>query len=114
MKFRSELEDYLDKVDKEKSQKFQEMLLTLGSFAKSGDLKANPIDSQSLDKFQLNNFYYEREWRSVSMWEFDKKDVATIIVPEDKVIPLREHIISHDMRVDEHTIILPYNMVYRL
>jgi hypothetical protein len=110
-----ELEAYLRKVDKDRSAKFQEMLLTLGSLAKSGDLKVNPEDNKALDEFQLNNFYYEREWRSVYDWEFKASDVALIIVNNDEMVEdLRKDMEKGNMRVSKSAPILPFRMVYRL
>jgi hypothetical protein len=115
MKHRKELEEYMAKGDKEKFEKFEEMLLTLGSLAKSGDLKANPIDSKELDEFQLNNFYYEREWRSVYPWKFKSSDVALIIVNDDQMVKdLRNDIETKQLRIDKSTPILPFRMVYKL
>jgi len=110
-----ELEDYLLKTDINKSEKFQEMLLMLGSLAKSGDLKANLIDNIRLDEFQLNNFYYEREWRSLYDWEFKSSDVALIIVHDDEMVEdLKKDIETEQLRANKKIPILPFRMVYRL
>ena len=110
-----ELEDHLLQSDKEKYDKFQEMLLMLGAVAKSGDLKANPIDNRQLDEFQLNNFYYEREWRSLYDWPFEPNDVALIIVHDDEMVEeFREDIEKEKLRANKKTAILPFRMVYRL
>jgi len=115
MKNRKELEEYVAKGDKEKFEQFEEILLTLGSLAKSGDLKANPIDSKELDEFQLNNFYYEREWRSIQPWEFKSSDVALIIVNDDQMVEdLKNDIETKQLRIDKSTSILPFPMVYKL
>jgi len=110
-----ELEEYLEKTDRDKSEKFQEMLYTLGALAKSGDLKANPIDDHKLDEFQLNNFYYEREWRSVYAWNFKPDDVAAIIVNDDQMAEnLINEIEKGGFRIRRSAPIMPFRMVYRL
>ncbi|MHC4659451.1 MAG: abortive infection system antitoxin AbiGi family protein [Planctomycetota bacterium] len=115
MKHVKELEEFLEKEDKDKSGKFQEMLSILGSLGKSGDLKANPIDNRTLDEFQLNNFYYEREWRSIYDWDFNSSDVALIIVEDDQMVEhLRNDIEIEHLRINKTTPILPFRMVYRL
>ena len=115
MKHRTELEEYVEKGDRDKFEKFREMLLILGSLAKSGDLKANPIDSKELDEFQQNNFYYEREWRSVYPWDFESSDVALIIVDNDQMVKqLRNDIDAKELRIDKSTPILNFQMIYKL
>ncbi len=115
MKHRKELEEYMEKADRDKFEKFREMLLTLGSLAKPGDLKANPSDSKELDEFQLNNFYYEREWRSVYPWKFEPSDVALIIVNDKQMVEdLRNDIETKQLRVDKNIPILDFRMIYRL
>jgi len=91
------------------------MLLMLGSLAKSGDLKAEPTDNKELDEFQLNNFYYEREWRSVYPWPFKPSDVALIIVDDEEMVEeLKNDIETKQLRVNKNIPILPFRMVYRL
>lgn len=115
MKHRKKLEEYMADGNEEEFEKLKEVLLTLGSLAKSGDLKANPIDSKELDEFQLNNFYYEREWRSIYQWKFKSYDVALVIVNDDQMVKdLKSDIETKQLRIDKSTPILPFRMVYKL
>jgi len=114
IELRNELEAYLDRTDKVMSDKLQELLLLLGSIAKAGDLKANPVIDGNMDELQANNFYYEREWRSIYPWNFDSGCVAAIIIPDnvvDRFLNDREKI---DLKINASTAILPFSMVYRL
>lgn len=111
---RNEVEAYLDRTDKDIAKKFEDLLTLLGSVTKSGDLKANPVDTPLLDEMQLNNFYYEREWRSIDNWDFRKEDVAMVIVPDDKLNSFIQDRKSGGLKIAEETPALPFSMVYRL
>ncbi|MBI2985792.1 MAG: hypothetical protein HYY45_03385 [Deltaproteobacteria bacterium] len=111
---RNEVEGYLERTNSDIAGKFQELLLLLGSVTKSGDLKANPVAALMLDEMQLNNFYYEREWRSIYNWDFQKDDVAILIMPDETLDDFRKDRKRGDLRIDEDTPILPFSMVYRL
>lgn len=114
IELRNQIEDFLNTTNKEFAGKLQEFLLLLGSIAKSGDLKANPVNDINWDQLQLNNFYYEREWRSVYDWNFNKKDVAIIIIPDEKISEFARDRKSNESKVDDTIPILPFSMIYRL
>jgi hypothetical protein len=114
IELRNQIEAFLNTNSTEISKKFQEFLLLLGSVAKAGDLKASPVNDINWDQQQLNNFYYEREWRSVYNWNFDKKDVAIIIIPDEKVSEFARDRKSNELKIDDTIPILPFSMIYRL
>ena len=81
--------DLLNAIEREVDPKsalaknLQEYLLMIGSLVKRGDLtRIIELDSE-LDTTQENNFYYEREWRTVFPWIFDDSSVAAIMIPEE-------------------------------
>jgi hypothetical protein len=59
----------------------QEFLLALGSYTKRSDLSHPAEINPQKDKDQNNNFYYEREWRSVYPWSFNDESIAAIMMP---------------------------------
>lgn len=114
IELRNEVEAYLDKMDKSMSDKFQDLLLLLGSIAKAGDLKADPVNDPNRDELQANNFYYEREWRSICSWDFKKEDVAVVILPDEYIAKFLNDRETMKLRIDSMTVMLPFSMVYRL
>lgn len=96
------------------SKKLQEFLLLLGSVAKSGDIKANPVADIRWDEMQLNNFYYEREWRSIWPWLFKKSDIAMIILPDDKIERFVADRDKGELIIDRTVPLLPFSMIYKL
>lgn len=59
----------------------QEFLVALGSYTKRSDLTHAAEINPQKDKDQDNNFYYEREWRSVYPWNFRDESIAAIMMP---------------------------------
>ena len=114
IELRNEIENYLKTADVEISNKFEELLLLLGSIAKSGNLKANPINDINWDDMQVNNFYYEREWRSLRDWDFRKNDVAIIILPDERIENFTKLRNQHDLRIDESIPVLSFSMIHSL
>ena len=86
----------------------------LASIAKSGDLMASPQADPKLDHLQMNNFYYEREWRSLSGWDFKSEDVALILLPEGKMSQFVQDRKSIGLRVSDITPVLPFNLIYNV
>jgi hypothetical protein len=105
---------YLERTNKEVANKFHELLLYLGSLAKSGDLKANPENRIDWDDLQINNFYYEREWRSIYDWNFKNEDIAAIIIPDHRIRDFIKDMKSHSLIIGEVTPIIPFSMIYTL
>jgi len=114
MKLRDDLETYMDGLDSTISEKFQQFLYFLGSIAKAGDLRLNPVNAPDWDEDQRNNFYYEREWRSICGWSFSAADVACIILPQNRLHRFMSDRKSMTLRMDERTPILPFDMIYRM
>ncbi len=107
------LEKSFGKKRKNGSKEFQDLLLTLGSFVKSGLLSQPPKNDPKLDKYQLNNFYYEREWRALEDWRFKPEDVALIIVEDKRYVEfmkLRKTIFSRYAS----TPALKYSMLHQI
>lgn len=113
MTVRDEICEYLKKSSKEMEVKFDEMLYLLGSVAVSGNIKANPCVNPQLDELQLNNFYYEREWRSILNWEFKPNDIAVVILPDAKVGEFIQEKRKGGLRLSDETPIIPVSMIYR-
>lgn len=64
-------------------------LRLIGTFAKRGNLTSNvKLGDKRLDDNQLNNFYYEREWRSTIPWNFKKGDVLAVMVSNESYAQL--------------------------
>ncbi len=70
----------------------QGLLMLLGSFSKRSDLNHPAIPSPEKDIAQDNNFYYEREWRTIRPWKFSDSMVAAIMLPVAYIPRLREHL----------------------
>lgn len=94
------------------AKKFEDLMRLLASVMKSGDLKSNPVDNPDWDQLQTNNFYYEREWRSLHDWNFTPDDLALIVLPDEKLADFMK--IKKDLRIAETTSVIPFSMVYRL
>lgn len=113
MALRDEIQSSLS-ADTAMSTKFKELLLLLGSTAKSGDIKANPVDNIQWDQMQCNNFYYEREWRSMRNWLFTKNDIAMLILPDNKIASFVTYRDTNELIIDKTTPVMPFSMIYRL
>lgn len=101
-------------AEADSAKKFDEMLYLLGSIAVSGDIWANPEVNPKKDQVQLNNFYYEREWRSINDWNFKAEDVAAVIVPDLEMEKILSDKKSGDLKLKDETPILAASMIYRL
>lgn len=71
--------------------KIQYFLTLLGSYIKSSDLNGDLYNDKKIDNAQLNNFYYEKEWRSLYEWNFKFENIKNIIVPETYIQTLKEN-----------------------
>ena len=111
---RDRLEDRLRKLSVEAATDLQKLLLLLGTVTKAGNLQANPVADIDWDKAQVNNFYYEREWRHVLPWPFQASDVAMVILPDRRITDFLRDRKSSGLKIDERTPVLPYSMIYRL
>ena len=61
----------------------QKYFWMIGSLVKRGDLnRIIELDSE-LDTNQDNNFYYEREWRTIFPWQFNDPSIAAIMIPQE-------------------------------
>lgn len=96
------------------AKKCEELLRVIGSLCKSGDVLAEPKSSSRKDTKQINNFYYEREWRSVRDWDFKPADVALLILPDKQVGRFFRERKKHKFRLQESTPILPLKLMYQL
>lgn len=93
---------------------FEELRLLLGSVVQGGLLQVAPADHPAIYKAQLSNFYYEREWRCLRDWNFEGKDVAAVIVPDnllDEFLQLRS---APDLKLSPRTLVMGYDTIYRL
>lgn len=61
----------------------QDFLLALGSYTKRSDLSHAAEANPQKDREQNNNFYYEREWRSIYPWNFSDESIAAIMMPSE-------------------------------
>ncbi len=98
----------------ESYEKYDRLRNLLGSIAKSGDLMAAPQADAKLDHLQTNNFYYEREWRSLGDWDFKSEDVALILLPENKIKSFITDRQNSGLKVSETTPVLPFNLIYNV
>jgi hypothetical protein len=91
----NEIEGYFQKeTNHEFALKYQEFLYVLGSYIKPSDLHSAPATDLQKDKNQTNNFYYEREWRSMYKWNFSDDAIAAIMMPSDYIPRFREQFIG--------------------
>ncbi len=73
------------------------------------------LNDEVLDKTQVNNYYYEREWRSIYPWKFSKDDVAIIIMPRQKIkafIEIRKS--AQNININDESPILPFDMIHAM
>ncbi len=113
MKFIEEIDQDIEKLP-DMYKKYSRLRNLLGSIAKSGDLMASPQADPKLDHLQMNNFYYEREWRSLTSWNFKSEDVALILLPEEKLWSFVEDRKHSGLKVSETTPVLPFNLIYNV
>lgn len=111
MEFVEEIDQDIEKSP-EIYKKYDRLRNLLGSIAKSGDLMMSPQADPKLDHLQMNNFYYEREWRSLASWEFKSDDVALILLPEGKLSDFVSDRKNCELKVSETTPVLPFNLIY--
>jgi hypothetical protein len=115
LKIRDELESYLYENAPDKAEKFQEFLSVLGTIVKACDFSGEPHDDQAKDAENLNNFYYEREWRSIHEWPFKPEDVAMIIVSDTKMAEaVMEEIKKQTVKTLSTIPILTFDMIHRV
>ena len=79
--------DLLKKIDTidfttEQGQALNTYLWMIGSYVKPSDLNRNIEINPEIDSSQYNNFYYEREWRTVFPWKFTDAGIAAIMMPQ--------------------------------
>jgi hypothetical protein len=97
------------------SEKFEEFLLLLGSITKPCNFHDNLNISPELDVQQMNNFYYEREWRSIYEWKFGPEDVAMIIIKTPEMIEtLHDQIDQCNLKVQKTVPILSFDMTFKI
>lgn len=85
--------DNEDTNNQEMNKALHEYLMLVGTYAKRSDLTRKiSIGEVALDKEQNNNFYYEREWRTAYPWNFQKEDVAAILLPQVHLEEMKEFI----------------------
>ena len=113
MEFVGEIDQDIEKSP-EVYKKYDRLRNLLGSIAKSGDLMASPQADPKLDHLQMNNFYYEREWRSLASWDFKSEDVALILLPEEKLPNFVSDRKNREFKVSETTPVLPFNLIYNV
>jgi hypothetical protein len=73
----------LNAVEKENPD-FHKFLRLIGAHVKSSNLATNVISES--DEPKENNFYLEREWRSLYEWKFERDDVVAIMVKDESHI----------------------------
>ena len=113
MEFIGEIDQDIEKSP-ETYKKYDQLRNLLGTIAKSGDLMASPQADPKLDHLQMNNFYYEREWRSLASWDFKSEDVALILLPEEKLSSFVSDRQDKNLKVSEITPVLPFNLIYNV
>ncbi len=109
-----ELLDEIDQNIEKSPETYTRLRNWLGSIAKSGDLMASPQADPKLDHLQMNNFYYEREWRSLSGWDFKSEDIALILLPEGKLSNFVHDRKNSGLNVSDITPVLPFNLIYNV
>lgn len=115
LKLRGELELFVQGISPDMADKFKEFLSMLGSVTKPCNLQEDVDDNPELDELQMNNFYYEREWRSIYNWKFKPEDVAMIIVHNSQMIEQLHEQIDHSNLVVQKTVpILSFDMICKI
>jgi hypothetical protein len=77
------------KPDTSLHKNLQEYFLMIGGYVKRGDLtRIIELDSE-VDSTQENNFYYEREWRTLFSWKFEDTSIAAIMMPQSFLTSFR-------------------------
>ena len=66
----------------EQGRALHEYLGMIGSYMKPSNLDRNIEVDPQIDSSQNNNFYYEREWRTVSEWKFADDSITVIVMPQ--------------------------------
>ena len=106
--------DHISKLLKDSSNKInkiEEYLNIIGSYIKRSDLTAPiSIGNPVIDKNQDNNFYYEREWRSIFDWKFSAENIEGIMVLKQDLNEIRKFMESEKI---ETVPVIPYEMVLR-
>lgn len=108
-----EIGDVLRQCDKLLEKKFEHVRMLLGFVAKSGFLRIAPHPVRTLEEEQLQNFYYEREWRSPRNWSFKPEDVAAVIVPDARVSVFLDERNRGDLQLARESLLIPFTMIYR-
>jgi hypothetical protein len=104
--------DELTQTTGEYGKKLYEYLIILGTYIKRSDLTA-PVSSgnRELDDSQDNNFYYEREWRSIYPWEFKNEDIEAIMIQRRDIENINNFLKEHGM---SNVPIVTYEMIEKL
>jgi hypothetical protein len=71
-------------------------------------------DSPSKDSAGLNNYYYEREWRSLRDWNFAPQDVAAVLIPRHRMGDFRKQERAGGLRLTDETAVIPFELVFGL
>lgn len=108
--------DNSNEINDELKEKMTNYFNLIGAYVKRGDLTKN-VESKNLelDEQQLNNFYYEREWRSVCPWNFKKSDVVAVMVKDEKHREsFRNYIATKKLDIFENITILSHDLIDNL
>ncbi len=115
MQTRDAIEDLVAQLkDTELSSKIDELLYYLGSIAKAGLLDMAPRSDDQFDaEDPKNNYYYEREWRSIREWNFSAEAVAAVMLPGHMLEKFAEDRKARNLKVTAQTAIIPFDMIWR-
>ena len=105
---------YLAGANRQMSTRYEHLRCLLGSIAKAGFLQMMPHEHQEIEDEQIQNFYYEREWCSLRTWDFQPKDVAAVLLPDEYVSKFAADKNASRLKLVTEAVTIPYSMVFRL
>lgn len=114
MQMREEVVSLYESINKELVAKIDKMFVYLGTVAKSGYLGGYVYNHEIAVERQINDFYYEREWRSTKDWRFPPENIALIVIPREKVSNFKQDIADKKIQINSDTIIMPFDMIEKL